>query len=387
MKKICIVTATRAEYGLLKPLMLELRSYSEFKLQILVTGAHLSPEFGLTYRFLEQDGFSIDEKVEMLLSSDSAPGIVKSMGVGMIGYADAFARLSPDAIVILGDRYEMLSVASSAAIFNIPIIHLHGGEITEGAYDDAIRHAISKISALHFTSTEEYRQRVIQMGEHPDKVYNVGAIGLDNICSLPLMEKEEIEESLGIKFKKYNYQVTFHPETLSHISSQQQFNELLSAIEEQKDSYFIFTKANADTDGRIINQMIDEYVSKNPNKASAYNSLGSLRFLSVVKMCDAIIGNSSSGIIEAPSLHTPTINIGDRQRGRTQAGSILNCDVDKAEILRCFEKVNEPEFKTIVSRVLNPYGNGGTAQKIIEVISKVNFEELHTKAFYNIKLI
>ncbi|MFU1858161.1 UDP-N-acetylglucosamine 2-epimerase [Sphingobacterium sp. NGMCC 1.201703] len=387
MKKICIVTATRAEYGLLKPLMLELRNYSEFKLQVLVTGAHLSPEFGLTYRFLEQDGFSIDEKVEMLLSSDSANGIVKSMGVGMIGYADAFARLSPDAIVILGDRYEMLSVASSAAIFNIPIIHLHGGEITEGAYDDAIRHAISKLSALHFTSTEEYRQRVIQMGEHPDKVYNVGAIGLDNISSLPLMEKEQIEESLGIKFKKYNYQVTFHPETLSNISSQHQFNELLSAIEEQKDSYFIFTKANADTDGRIINQMIDEYVSKNPNKASAYNSLGSLRFLSVVKMCDAIIGNSSSGIIEAPSLHTPTINIGDRQRGRTQAGSILNCDVDKAEILRCFEKVNEPEFKAVVSRILNPYGNGGTAQKIIEVISKVNFKELHTKAFYNIKQI
>lgn len=386
MKKICVVTATRAEYGLLKPLMLRLRDSEDFELQVLVTGAHLSPEFGLTYGFIEEDGFSIDEKVEMLLSSDTATGIVKSMGVGMIGYSDAFTRLSPDAVIILGDRYEMLSVASSATIFNIPIIHLHGGEITEGAYDDAIRHAITKISALHFTSTDEYRQRVIQMGENPFNVHNVGAIGLDNINTLSLLTRDQLEENLGIQFNRYNYQVTFHPETLSHISSEEQFEVLLSAINKQEDSYFVFTKANADTDGRIINQMIDKFVAKNPQKASSYNSLGSLRFLSVVKICDAIVGNSSSGIIEAPSLLTATINIGDRQKGRTQAKSILNCSINKTEILNCFEKVRNTDFQESILATVNPYGNGGTSEKIINILEAIDFNKLRTKEFYNINI-
>jgi len=384
MKKICVVTATRAEYGLLKPLMLRLQDSVNFELQTLVTGAHLSPEFGLTYNFIEEDGFNIDEKVEMLLSSDTATGIVKSMGIGMIGYADVFTRLSPDAVVILGDRYEMLSVASSAAIFNIPIIHLHGGEITEGAYDDAIRHAITKISALHFTSTDEYRLRVIQMGENPLNVHNVGAIGLDNIVTLPLLTRDELEEDLGIQFNRYNYQVTFHPETLSHISSEEQFEVLLSAIDDQHESYFVFTKANADTDGRIINQMIDKFVAKNPQKASSYNSLGSLRFLSVVKMCDAIVGNSSSGIIEAPSLLTATINIGDRQKGRTQAESILNCSINKTEILNCFEKVRNTTFQESILATVNPYGDGDTSEKIINILAAIDFNKLRTKEFYNI---
>ncbi|WP_433901929.1 UDP-N-acetylglucosamine 2-epimerase [Sphingobacterium puteale] len=385
MKKICIVTATRAEYGLLKPLMHKLQESDQFELQIVVTGAHLSPEFGLTYQFLEQDGFHIDEKVEMLLSSDTATGIVKSMGVGMIGYAETFSRLSPAAIVILGDRYEMLSIASAAAIFNIPVIHLHGGEITEGAYDDAIRHAISKLSKLHFTSTEEYRRRVIQMGEQPNKVYNVGAIGLDNITTMDLLSKEQLEKDLGIRFKRYNYQVTFHPETLSHISSKEQFELLLSAIDEQEDSYFIFTKSNADTDGRIINQLIDQFVANNGHKASAYNSLGSLRFLSVVNVCDAIVGNSSSGIIEAPSLNTPTINIGDRQRGRTQAESILNCPVEKEEILKSFRIIKEARFREKLIGLVNPYGNGGTTEKILQILSNLDFDQLTAKTFYNIK--
>lgn len=386
MKNICVVTGTRAEYGLLKPLMLRLQDSESFKLQILVTGAHLSPEFGLTYSFIEEDGFNIDEKVEMLLSSDTPTGIVKSMGIGMIGYADAFTRLSPDAVVILGDRYEMLSVASAAAIFNMPIIHLHGGEITEGAYDDAIRHAITKISSLHFTSTDEYRLRVIQMGENPLNVHNVGAIGLDNIVTLPLLTREQLEEDLAIQFNRYNYQVTFHPETLSDISSEEQFEVLLSVIEEQNDSYFVFTKANADTDGRIINQMIDKFVAKNPHKASSYNSLGSLRFLSVVKICDAIVGNSSSGVIEAPSLLTATINIGDRQKGRTQAKSILNCSINKTEILNCFEKVRNTDFQESILATVNPYGNGGTSEKIINILEAIDFNKLRTKEFYNINI-
>jgi len=384
MKKICIVTATRAEYGLLKPLMHKLHESDQFELQIVATGAHLSPEFGLTYRFIESDGFQINDKVEMLLSSDTPAGIVKSMGLAQIGFADIFNRLKPDAMIILGDRYEMLSVASAATIFTIPIIHLHGGEITEGAYDDAIRHAISKLSAIHFTSTEEYRQRLIQMGEQPTHVHNVGAIGLDNIIDLPLMRRDELENSLGIVFKKYNYQITFHPETLSNISSEEQFDVLLQAIRQQKDSYFIFTKANADTDGRVINQMIDQFVAENNTISSAYSSLGSLRFLSTVKICDAIVGNSSSGIIEAPSLGTATINIGDRQRGRTQAHSVVNCDVSLNDILEAFQKITDTTFKKSLKLVQNPYGQGGTSDKILKALSQVDFKDLKIKKFHNI---
>lgn len=385
MKKICVVTATRAEYGLLKPLIKCIQEHRLFELQILVTGAHLSPEFGLTYRFIEEDGFHINEKVEMLLSADTPTGIVKSMGLGMMGYADAISRLSPDAIIILGDRYEMLAVASSAIIFKIPVIHLHGGEITEGAYDEAVRHAITKLSALHFTSTEQYRNRVIQMGEQPNRVFNVGAVGLDNIKKLKLLSRQEIEQGLGISFKKYNYQVTFHPETLSDISSEEQFQVLLNVIDKQEDSYFIFTKANADTDGRIINRMIDDYVSKNPEKASAYNSLGSLRFLSVVNMCDAIVGNSSSGIIEAPSLKTATINIGDRQRGRIQANSVVNAKVDEQEIANAITLIRTDTFKERLKGIRNPYDKGDTTERIIEVLNVVGIETLNDKKFYDLR--
>lgn len=384
MKKICIVTATRAEYGLLKPLMHKLQESSHFELQLVVTGAHLSPEFGLTYQLIEADGFHIDEKVEMLLSSDTPSGIVKSMGLAQIGFADVFNRISPDALILLGDRYEILSVASAATIFTIPIIHLHGGEITEGAYDDSIRHAISKLSTIHFTSTAAYRQRLIQMGEQPEHVFNVGAIGLDNIVDLQLLDRAELEKTLGIVLRKYNYQVTFHPETLSDMSSEEQFKILLKAISQQKESYFIFTKANADTDGRVINQMIDQFVNEHKDMASAYNSLGSLRFLSTVKICDAIVGNSSSGIIEAPSLGTATINIGDRQRGRTQATSVINCSVNIDEIVAAFNQVKDPLFQKSIHTIDNPYGEGGTASKIIQILGQLDSQNLKTKKFHNI---
>jgi UDP-hydrolysing UDP-N-acetyl-D-glucosamine 2-epimerase len=384
MKKICIVTATRAEYGLLKPLMHKLQESSHFELQLVVTGAHLSPEFGLTYQLIEADGFHIDEKVEMLLSSDTPAGIVKSMGLAQIGFADVFNRISPDALILLGDRYEILSVASAATIFTIPIIHLHGGEITEGAYDDSVRHAISKLSTIHFTSTAAYRHRLIQMGEQPEHVFNVGAIGLDNIVDLQLLDRAELEKTLGIVLRKYNYQVTFHPETLSDMSSEEQFKILLKAISQQKESYFIFTKANADTDGRVINQMIDQFVNEHQDMASAYNSLGSLRFLSTVKICDAIVGNSSSGIIEAPSLGTATINIGDRQRGRTQATSVINCSVNIDEIVAAFNQVKDPLFQKSIHTIDNPYGEGGTASKIIQILGQLDSQNLKTKKFHNI---
>ena len=383
-RNICVLTATRAEYGLLKPLMDLIHKSDHFNLQLLVTGSHLSPEFGLTYKSIEEDGFTIDEKVEMLLSSDTATGIVKSMGVGMIAFADSFERLKPEAIVILGDRYEMLAAASAASVFKIPIVHLHGGEITEGAYDDAFRHAITKLSHLHFTSTEDHRKRVIQLGENPKTVFNVGAIGLDNIRRLDLLSKEELEADLRLQFKKYNYQVSYHPETLSDISSKDQFEILLKAIEEQEDSLFVFTKSNADTDGRIINTMIDKFVKKHPEKRSVFTSLGSLRFLSLLMQCDAIIGNSSSGIIEAPTFKVATINIGNRQKGRTQADSVVNTDIDHKQIKNAFLKIQNADFKDHLKKVNNPYGDGHTAARIINVLENTSWEAINTKKFYNI---
>lgn len=383
--KICIATGTRAEYGLLKPLISAIDNDINFKLQILATGAHLSPEFGLTYQVIEKDGFKIDKKVEMLLSSDTSTSIVKSMGLGMIGFAEALYELSPDILVILGDRYEMLSIASSALIFNIPIVHIHGGEITEGAYDDAIRHSITKMSHLHFTSTEEYKNRIIQLGENPKNVYNVGAIGIDSIKNLPLLSKEELEKDLNIKFKEFNYQVTFHPSTLDKESPENQFQILLNAIELQENSFFVFTKSNADTGGRIINQMIDDYVNKNPQKAIAFTSLGNLRFLSVVKICDAIVGNSSSGIVEAPSLKTATINIGHRQKGRIQANTVVNTSVDVKEISQAFELIKSSEFKVRIKKGINPYGEGNATNQIMNILKNMDIHSFQTKQFFDIK--
>ncbi|QKJ29397.1 UDP-N-acetylglucosamine 2-epimerase (hydrolyzing) [Mucilaginibacter mali] len=382
--KVCIATATRAEYGLLKPLIDKILIEPGWTLQTLVTGAHLSPEFGLTYQQIERDGLKIDAKVEMLLSSDTAGGIVKSMGLGMIGYADAFKNLATDLLIILGDRYEMLAIASAALIYKIPIAHINGGEVTEGAYDDAIRHAITKMSHYHFTSTDEYRKRVIQLGEHAEHVFNVGALSIDNIKNIIPLSREQLERDLGIKFLKYNYQVTFHPTTLGDISSEKQFKELLSAINTQDESFFIFTKANADTDGRIINQMIDEYISMNPDKAASFTSLGTIRFLSVLKVCDAIVGNSSSGIVEAPSLGIATINIGSRQHGRIQAQSIINCSVNTTEIVNAFEQIKDSEFKLKTNLVISPYGNGNAAQEIVNAIRSIHVKKYSPKVFNNI---
>jgi len=383
--KICIATGTRAEYGLLKPLIEKISADNDFTLQLLVTGAHLSPEFGLTYRQIEADGYMIDAKVEMLLSSDTAEGITKSMGLGMIGYAGALKRLAPDLLVILGDRYEMLSIASTALIYRIPIAHIHGGELTEGAYDDAIRHAITKMSALHFTSTEAYRQRVIQLGEQPERVFNVGAIGLDNFQSLQLLSKRELEEDLHITFNRFNYLVGFHPETLSDQSVEEQFDALLQAIDEQANSFFIFTKANADTNGRIINQMMEAYVTKNPRKSSLFASLGSLRYLSVMKQVTAVVGNSSSGILEAPSAGTATINIGDRQKGRIQAESIVNCSTQKEDILQAFQKVQSEDFRNKLNDITNPYGKGNASNQIIGIFRSILVDKLSQKTFYDIR--
>lgn len=386
MNKICVATATRAEYGLLKPLMDAINNHPNYTLQVLVTGAHLSPEFGMTVKQIEIDGFAIDEKVEMLLSADTATSIVKSMGVGMIGYADALSRLQPDAIVILGDRYEMLSVATAAAVFKIPIMHLHGGEVTEGAYDEAFRHCISKMSHIHFTTSEEHKNRVLQLGENPEFVFNVGAVGIDNIMNIKLLSKEALGEQLQVNWKKHIYQITYHPETLSDVSSEASFKEILSALSTLEDTTLIFTKANADTDGRIINQMIDEYVAQHED-AYAFTSLGALRFLSLLSFADGIIGNSSSGLIEAPTFKIPTINIGDRQKGRMKSVTVLDTPIEKEAILNTIAYAKTDEFKAVLKNSTNPYGDGNATSKIMDILNNINFKNLGSKAFFDLKTI
>ena len=383
-RKICIFTGTRAEYGLLRPLMEEIQNDPYFELQLVVSGMHLSPEFGLTYKEIEKDGFKIDEKVEILLSSDTPVGISKSIGLGTISYAEVLQRLRPDIIVVLGDRFELLAFVIAAFINRIPIAHLNGGERTEGVIDEGIRHSITKMSHIHFTATEEYRKRVIQLGEYPDRVFNVGEAGLDNIKRLKLLRKDELEKTMGFKFNKKNILITYHPVTLEKETAQQQFQELLNAIDDLRDTNIIFTKANADTEGRVINKMIDEYVSKNFNKAIAFTSLGQLRYLSTLQYMDAVVGNSSSGIVEAPSFKIGTINIGDRQKGRIKPDSVIDCEPTKKDILKAFQKLYSKKFQEKLKDIVNPYGDGNSSKKIKEILKTIDLTDILKKPFYDI---
>jgi len=383
-----VVTGSRAEYGLLRPLIKLIDEDKDLNLQLVVTGMHLSPEFGFTYKEIEKDGFKIDEKIEALLSSDSAMGISKSMGLTMIGFADCFSRLRPDMVIILGDRYEAFAATSAATVAKIPVAHLHGGETTEGAFDEGFRHSITKMSYLHFTSTEKYRKRVIQLGEEPSRVFNVGAIGIENIKKLELFNKDEIEKAIDFKLDKDFAMVTFHPVTLESSTAEVQFKELLRALDEMQNLKIIFTKANSDTDGRIINQLIDEYVAKNKDKAIAFTSMGVLRYLSAMKYCNLVIGNSSSGIIEAPSFKIPTINIGDRQKGRIQADSVINCKPITSEVLAAINLALSKEFKEKIKDIENPYGNGEVSNKIISIIKEFDFHNIGLKkTFYDLKVV
>jgi len=381
--KVCVVTGTRAEYGLLYWLMKEIGADINLELQVIVTGMHLSPEFGLTYKEIEKD-FMINKKIEMLLSSDTPIGISKSMGLAQIGFAEAYEELQPDIVVVLGDRYEIFSAVSAAMIARIPVAHLHGGEITEGAFDESIRHSITKMSHLHFTATEEYKKRVIQLGEHPERVFNVGGLGIENIKRLKLLNKDDFEKSINFKLNKKNILVTFHPVTLEDSTSREQFREILEAIDELDDTNIILTKANSDTNGRIINQMIDEYVTKNSDKAIAFTSLGQLKYLSAFQFVDAIVGNSSSGLAEAPSFKIGTINIGDRQKGRIKAKSVIDCEPNKNSIVNAFDKLYSAEFQDMLSNVQNPYGDGCASKKIIDVLKSVDLENILKKSFYDI---
>jgi UDP-hydrolysing UDP-N-acetyl-D-glucosamine 2-epimerase len=382
-RKVCIVTGTRAEYGLLHLLMKEIANDTELELQIVATGMHLSPEFGLTYQIIEDDGFEINEKVEMLLSGDTPVAITKSIGLATIGFADAFERLKPDLLVVLGDRYEMLAAAQSAMVARIPIAHIAGGDTTEGAIDEAIRHSITKMSHLHFVTNDISAQRVLQMGENPKHVYNVGSPGIDQIKCIDLIAKEKLEEALGFRFREKNVLVTFHPVTLDSQPAPDQFEELLRALDRLGDEVgIIITKPNSDTNGRALIQMIDDYVNKRSN-AKSYTSLGQLKYLSTMAVVDAVVGNSSSGLYEAPSFKKPTVNIGDRQKGRLLASSIINCE----PIAKDIESAIQKAFELDCSNTMNPYGNGDSVPQMISIIKNIkDYYVLLKKHFYKVGL-
>lgn len=382
-RKICVVTATRAEYGLLTPLMKRIRDDEELELQVIVTGMHLSPEFGLTYKAVEEE-FFINKKIEMLLSSDTPVAISKSMGLAQISFAEAYDQLMPDIIVVLGDRSELIPIVSSAMIMNIPIAHISGGEITEGAQDDAIRHSITKMSHLHFTATEIYRKRVIQLGEQPERVFAVGEAGLDNMFDLTLLTKEAFEKSIGFSLNKKNILVTFHPVTLEQGSAKAQCQALLDAIDTLKETHIIFTKANSDADGRIINAMLEDYVQQHSDKSILFTSLGQLRYLSALQFVDAVVGNSSSGLVEAPSFKIGTINIGNRQKGRIKAKSVIDCTIESDAICKAFDTLYSKTFQEQLKDLKNPYGNGDSSIKIKNILKCFPLERLHVKKFYDV---
>ena len=380
-RKICVVTGTRAEYGLLQPIMQAIKEDQVLELQLVVTGMHLSPEFGLTYKTIEDDDFEISEKIEILLSSDTSIGVAKAIGLATISFSETLDRLKPDFIMVLGDRFELLAVAQVALVSRIPIVHLAGGDVTEGAFDEAIRHSITKMSQLHFVTNKESEKRVHQLGEDPENIHLVGNPGLDHLNSLKLMEKNELEKSLRYSFKSQNILVTFHSVTLDNAPSVNSFSALLEALDSLgEDIGIIFTRPNSDTEGRQLIKMLDEYVEDRSN-CIVYTSLGQLRYLSTVALVDVVVGNSSSGIVEVPSLKTPTVNIGDRQKGRLRADSIIDCEPITENIKESIQQA----FKLDCSTVVNPYGDGNTTERVLKVLREINHpERLIKKHFYDI---
>lgn len=366
MKKLSVVTATRAEYFLLAPIIKKLTANAGLDVRVCVTGAHLSPEFGMTVNDIEKDGICIDKRIEILLSADTPSAISKTMGNAMIGFADYFAELRPDALMILGDRYELLAVCCAAMNQRIPIIHLYGGETTEGAVDEAVRHALTKLSCLHFTANENYAHRVIQMGESPDRVKIVGAMGPENAIHMEKLSKDELERALGIDLGERYAVVTFHPVTLENNTAEEQAVCLCSVMAEYPEMKFLCTKANADADGRVINAVIEKYCTEHGN-AYLFDSLGSKNYLSAVKGAEFVLGNSSSGLSEVPSLGVPTVNIGDRQKGRMRGPGVIDCAPDKESICAAIEKALSAEHRAIAAKCINPYGDGNTSTKIAEI--------------------
>lgn len=383
IRKVCVVTGSRAEYGLLRWVMEGIRESASLRLQVIATGMHLSPEFGLTYRQIEKDGYAIDRKVEILLSSDTPTGVAKSMGLGLIGFGEALAELQPDLMLVVGDRFEIFSAVAAATIARVPVAHLHGGETTEGAFDEAIRHSVTKMSHLHFVAAEEYRRRVIQLGEDPHRVFLVGGLGVDAIKRTSLLDRDDLQGALRFRLGRRNLLVTYHPATLENASSSQQMSELLAALDPLSDTHLIFTMPNADTGGRALFDLVEEFVGDHPN-ARAFTSLGQLLYLSCVQHVDGVVGNSSSGLTEVPSFRKGTVNIGSRQQGRLKADSVLDCSPDQRSIAAALQRLYSPEFQKVLQTVRNPYGEGGASEKIVQVLQDYPLDSILTKPFFDL---
>ena len=385
MRKICVFTGTRADYGIMSRLVHLIDKDPDLQLQIIATNMHLSPEFGMTYKEIENDGFKIDKKVEMMLSSDTATGTVKSMGLALIGFADALEDLKPDLAVILGDRYEMLAAAEACLINKVPIAHIAGGAISEGAYDDAIRHSITKMSHLHFTETDEYRKRVIQLGEHPNRVWSTGALGVNNIRNEQIMPLSELESSLDFHLGEKFLLITFHPVTMENATAAEQCDSLLRALSEINSNYqLLFTLPNSDTDGRVIIQKINDYVSAHSDKAFAITSLGKRRYYSALKFATAVVGNSSSGLVEAPSFHIPTLNIGNRQQGRTRGETVIDVPATLDGMRNGLKQALSADFIAKCKTATNPYEKANTLETIYNTIKKYPLDGITKKSFYNL---
>ena len=383
-RKICVVTGTRAEYGLLYWLMKGIEDDPDLELQIVATGMHLSPEFGLTYREIEKDGFTINYKIEMLLSADSPSAISKSTGMGLIGFADAYNKLDPDIVIVLGDRFELFAASISPLYAKIPIAHIHGGETTAGSFDEAIRHSITKMSWWHFVAAAEYEKRVIQLGENPKRVFNVGGLGVDAIKKAKLLTKKELMKKTAVKFGKKNLLITYHPVTLEKQTSQKHIQSLLNVLDELHDVYLIFTMPNADSDGRIIKQMIKKFVLSHKQRSILFASMGHLNYLSTLQFVDGIIGNSSSGLAEAPSFKIGTINMGDRQKGRLKADSVIDCEPTQKSVRDAINKLYSKTFQKKLKSVKNPYGNGRTSEKILKILQTIELPQELKKTFYDL---
>lgn len=383
-RRVAVVTGTRADYGLLYWLIHDLHHAPDMALQLVVTGMHLMPEFGHTIEVIERDGFPIAATVDLGLASDTSEAVAHAMGVGMIGFSSCFARLAPEILVILGDRFEMLAAASAAYVLRIPIAHIHGGEVTEGAMDDGFRHAITKLSALHFTAAEPYRRRVIQMGEPPERVFNVGAPGLDHLTRTPLLNRDELERSLDFSLGDLNFLVTFHPATLDEEDAASQCRALLEALDAFPTARIVFTLPNADPGGRAMIPLLERYVAQHPERCRLFASLGQQRYLSLLRVVQVVIGNSSSGIIEAPSLGTATVNIGDRQQGRLRAASVIDCQPLASAIEHAIEKALTPLLQSAIPEIKNPYGQGNASVQILENLKNIELSKLRTKSFYDL---
>lgn len=386
MRKIAVFTGTRAEYGLLYWIIKELNESKDVDLQLFVGGMHMSPEFGYTVNQIENDGFQIAEKMEFLLSSDTPVGISKSMGLALISAAEAFERQKPDIVLVLGDRFESMAIAQAAMTARIPIAHIHGGETTEGLIDEAVRHSITKMSHLHFTATQEYMHRIIQLGESPDTVFNYGAPGIDSILKLDLIERDNISEKISFHLNNPYILVTYHPVTLEHDGASNSLKNLLKVLDEYPEHQLVITYPNADTNGRKLIEILDEYKKSNENRVHLVQSLGQLRYLSLMKYCEVVVGNSSSGLIETPTFKVPTINIGNRQKGRLSGDTVINCDDSIDSIQAAMNKALDADFKCLCSASNNPYGNGNSSTKIVRKLISFPLENIIFKKFYDLEI-